>query len=291
LKRKGGDIGEVYDIAALRVIVPDIADCYRTLGIVHNLWRPLPTKIKDYIAFPKPNGYQGLHTTVFSGDGGMVEIQIRTNEMHQEAQYGIAAHVMYKENPKNKNETQGFISRGASSFDWIRSLVPSLRRGATSLKNRIRTPSESADTEELNSGENTAHPKQARYGAPEAPEWLAELEGELDESSEFETTLRNDIFSHHVFAFTPKGDVVDLPVDSSPIDFAYAIHSDIGDHVAAAKVNNKMVPLDTQLHNGDIVEIQTKKNSFPTQKWLGFAKTALARRHIRLAVDKAAKNK
>ncbi|MEI7719865.1 MAG: HD domain-containing protein [bacterium] len=284
LKRKGGDISDVYDVAALRVVVPDVADCYRTLGIVHNLWRPLPNKIKDYIAFPKPNGYQGLHTTVFSGDGGMVEIQIRTNEMHQEAQYGIAAHVMYKENEKNSKDTPGLvIGRGASSFDWVLSLVPSLRRGAQTIKNKIR--SSGATQPEL----NRTTKKQARYGAPEAPEWLAELEDELD-NSDFETTLRSDIFSHHVFAFTPKGDVVDLPVDSSPIDFAYAIHSDIGDHVFATKVNNKMVPLDTPLHNGDIVEIQTKKSSLPTQKWLGFAKTALARRHIRLALEKNKKS-
>ena len=271
LRRKGGEMSEVYDVAALRVIVPDVADCYRTLGIVHNLWRPLPNKIKDYIAFPKPNGYQGLHTTVFSGDGGIVEIQIRTEEMHNEAQYGIAAHVVYKENAQS-----GTGGGRSSSFDWIRSLIPSFARGKGG-----KAPGGAIEHHK---------PKQARYGAPDVPEWLSELEGEVD-TPDFETTLRSDLFSHHIFVFTPKGDVVDLPLDSSPIDFAYAIHSDIGDHAFGARVNGKMISLDTPLHNGDIVEIQTKKSSAPTQKWLGFAKTALARRHIRLAVEAVEKER
>lgn len=267
LQRKGGDIENVFDIAALRVIVPDIADCYRVLGLVHNLWQPLPNKIKDYIAFPKPNGYQGLHTTIFSGDGGIVEIQIRTEEMHQEAQFGIAAHVMYKETtgPGGK---PGKPRRGASSFDWIRSLMPKLKRPAKQTK----------------LGEPVEVRPRARYGAPETPTWLAELDDEVSDP-DFETTLKTDIFTHRVFAFTPKGDVVDLPLNSSPVDFAYAIHSDIGDHVAGAKINGKMAPLDTVLHNGDIVEIQTKKNSKPSKKWLDFAKTTLARRHIRHTIE------
>src|SRR5262249_16960522 len=125
----------------------------------------------------------------------------------------------------------------------------------------------------------------ARYGAPETPEWLSELNEEVSDP-DFETTLKTDIFTHRVFAFTPKGDVVDLPANSSPIDFAYAIHSDIGDHVAGAKVNGKLVPLDTTLHNGDIVDIQTKKAARPSKKWLDFAKTTLARRHIRNRLEK-----
>jgi guanosine-3',5'-bis(diphosphate) 3'-pyrophosphohydrolase len=270
LKRKGGDIENVFDIAALRVIVPDVADCYRVLGLVHNLWQPLPNKIKDYIAFPKPNGYQGLHTTIFSGDGGIVEIQIRTEEMHQEAQFGIAAHVMYKENtgPGGKPGTP----RRGSSFDWIRSLMPKFRKGP--MDTAAATPTD-AETR-----------ARARYGAPETPTWLAELEDETSDP-DFETTLKTDIFTHRVFAFTPKGDVVDLPANSSPVDFAYAIHSDIGDHVAGAKVNGKLVSLDTVLHNGDIVEIQTKKTAHPTKKWLDFAKTTLARRHIRHTLEEA----
>jgi guanosine-3',5'-bis(diphosphate) 3'-pyrophosphohydrolase len=266
LERKGGDVSRVFDIAALRVIVPDVADCYRVLGIVHNLWQPLPNKIKDYIAFPKPNGYQGLHTTVFSGDGGIVEIQIRTQEMHQEAQYGIAAHVMYKEQAGGEAAQQGGSRQ--SSFDWIRSLIP-FRRG------QARQPANTPEPQ----------PHRARYGSTDTPDWLAELEEE-EHNPEFETTLKTDIFSHRVFVFTPQGDVVDLPINSSPIDFAYAIHSDIGDHIFGAKVNGKMVPLDTTLHNGDIVEIQTKKSAAPKTKWLDFAKTAVARRHIRIALEK-----
>ena len=271
--RKGEDITRIYDIEALRVIVPDVADCYRALGIVHQLWQPLPNKIKDYIAFPKPNGYQGLHTTVFSGErgvpvrAGIVEIQIRTPEMHQEAQFGIAAHVMYKEGQGANGGEQGGRQ---SSFDWIKSLIPSFRRGA-----KAASKAESATR------------ARTRYGN-DLPEWLAELEDEMD-NPEFETTLRTDIFSHRVFVFTPVGDVVDLPINSSPIDYAYAIHSDIGDHVFGAKVNGKMVPLETTLHNGDIVEIQTKKSAQPKQKWLDFAKTTLARRHIRNALEKQSK--
>jgi GTP pyrophosphokinase len=271
LKRKGGDIESVFDVAAIRVVVPDVADCYRVLGLVHNLWQPLPNKIKDYIAFPKPNGYQGLHTTIFSGDGGIVEIQIRTEEMHQEAQYGIAAHVMYKEGSKGGSQPASPRppSRGGSSFDWIRSLMPKLKRPGTAEK-------KDAAAAEMR--------PRARYGAPETPTWLSELEEETSDP-DFETTLKTDIFTHRVFAFTPKGDVVDLPANSSPIDFAYAIHSDIGDHVFGAKVNGKMVSLDTMLHNGDIVEIQTKKSAEPKQKWLDFAKTTLARRHIRHTLE------
>lgn len=274
LQRKGGDIENVFDIAALRVVVPDIADCYRVLGLVHNLWQPLPNKIKDYIAFPKPNGYQGLHTTIFSGDGGIVEIQIRTEGMHQEAQYGIAAHVMYKEEPKKSSKRAASPKapgRGGSSFDWIRSLIPGFRR----MNSPAAAPAQKKEE---------VRPR-ARYGAPETPEWLSELEEETSDP-DFEMTLKTDIFTHRVFAFTPKGDVVDLPVNSSPIDFAYAIHSDIGDHVFGVKVNGKLVSLDTVLHNGDIVEIQTKKNAKPKAKWMDFAKTTLARRHIRHTLEK-----
>lgn len=254
LKRKG-DVENVYDIAALRVIVRDIPDCYRVLGIVNKLWQPLPNKIKDYIAFPKPNGYKSIHTTVFSGDGGIVEVQIRTEEMHREAEYGITAHVLYKDGAQE----------GRTSFDWIKSLIPGFRRRETIA--------------EL--------PRRTRYGAQGGPEWLAEL-SEDAEDPDFESALKTDLFSSRVFVFTPTGDVVDLPVDSSPIDFAYAIHSDIGDHVFGAKINGKLMPLDCILENGDIVEIQTKKSALPTKKWLDSAKTTLARRHIRLALEKQA---
>jgi GTP pyrophosphokinase len=257
LKRKEGDVSKVHDIAAIRIVVEDIADCYRVLGLVHNLWQPLVGKIKDYIAFPKPNGYQSLHTTVFTGDGGIVEIQIRTKLMHQEAMYGIAAHVTYKE-----KKGGGPMGRG-SSFDWIKSLIPGLRRSAP--------PAEKEEAP-------------VRYGTA-VPEWLSNLGEHETEDPDFDTTLKTDIFSHRVFVFTPKGDVVDLPVKASPIDFAYAIHSELGDHISGAKVNGKMVSLETVLHNGDIVEIQTKKSAHPTKKWLDFAKTTLARRHIRNSLE------
>ncbi|MDE2071176.1 MAG: bifunctional (p)ppGpp synthetase/guanosine-3',5'-bis(diphosphate) 3'-pyrophosphohydrolase [Patescibacteria group bacterium] len=261
LQRKEGDVEKIYDVAALRIIVPDVATCYRVLGIVNQQYQPLPNKIKDYIAFPKPNGYQSLHTTVFSGDGGIVEVQIRTQQMHTEAEYGIAAHVSYKEGDKRLG--------AGSSFDWIKSLIPGLGSAR-------QVAAEKSGKVELN---------RSRYGAQGGPEWLEEL-GEEAEDPDFEMTLRTDLFTHRVFVFTPTGDVVDLPVDSSPVDFAYAIHSDIGDHIAGVKVNGKMVPLDTRLKNGDIVEIVTKKSAVPTHKWLDFAKTTLARRHIRLALDK-----
>jgi GTP diphosphokinase / guanosine-3',5'-bis(diphosphate) 3'-diphosphatase len=272
LQRKEGDLDKIYDIAALRIIVKDIPDCYRVLGMVNNLWQPLPNKIKDYIAFPKPNGYQSLHTTVFSGDGGIVEIQIRTPEMHREAEYGITAHVVYKEGDSPSSPGARSGGQKQSSFDWIKSLLPGFRKTA---------PASELEPQK-------EEPKRARYGARGGPEWLENL-SEESEDPEFETTLKTDLFSARVFVFTPTGDVVDLPVNSSPVDFAYAIHSDIGDHIFGAKVNGKLVALDTVLHNGDIVEIDTKRSATPKQKWLDFAKTTLARRHIRMALEKQAK--
>ncbi len=266
IQRKGGDVEKIYDIAALRVIVQDIPDCYRVLGIVNQLWQPLPNKIKDYIAFPKPNGYKSIHTTVFSGDGGIVEVQIRTEEMHREAELGITAHVIYKEGDTTSK------SDGRSSFDWIKSLLPGFRR-------REAQKAQESKEESLR--------QRSRYGAQGGPEWLAELAEEV-ETEDFETALKTDIFTARVFVFTPTGDVVDLPVDSTPIDFAYAIHSDIGDHVFAAKINGKLMPLDCVLENGDIVEIQTRKSAMPTKKWLDAAKTTLARRHIRMALERQA---
>ena len=281
LKRKGGEVEKVYDISALRVVVETIPDCYRVLGIVHRLWQPLPNKIKDYIAFPKPNGYQSLHTTVFTGDGGIVEIQIRTQQMHDEALYGIASHVSYKdsgeEGAASANETGG----RQSSFDWIKSLLPKF--------SRIRKKQNGDEEKNVPAKPDKAGSARRRYGTGEGPEWLAEL-GENDNNPDFETSLRTDIFSHRVFVFTPKGDVVDLPINATPIDFAYAIHSNIGDHVAGAKVNGKLAPISTVLHNGDIVQIETKKSAHPSAKWLEIAKTALARRHIRIAQEKEKKN-
>lgn len=261
LLRKNDDITSIHDIAALRIIVPTIDDCYSVLGIVHSRFRPLPGEFKDYIAFPKPNGYQSLHTTVLSEEAGVVEVQVRSVDMHRHAQFGVASHMSYKELGK----AAGKSAFEMLSFSWIRDLVPSLLRMTK---------------------------KPGDMPAPKAPppHWLSELaevHTTLAESKEFVDRLKEDFFSHRIFLFTPKGDVIDLPVQSTPIDFAYAIHSDLGDHMMGAKVNNKMVAFDTPLRNGDIVEIQKRDAAHPTQKWLEMAKTSVARKHIRAALDKS----
>jgi len=269
LKRKGDDIDQVHDIAALRIIVQTVDDCYIALGVIHARFKPLPGRFKDYIAFPKPNGYQSLHTTVLTSDAGIVEMQVRTEDMHQRAQFGIASHMTYKQ--LAKTASKGAFD--ALSFAWVRNLVPTL------LNFSKKPPSKLPPT-------IAAKPT---YVAP-APRWLAELaqvHESLSGSEEFVGRLKEDFFSHRIFLFTPKGDVIDLPINSTPLDFAYAIHSDLGDHVAGAKVNNKLVSLDTTLGNGDIVEIIRKDSAHPTQKWLAMAKTSLARKNIRSALEAA----
>lgn len=223
LARKEMNAEKIYDILAIRIVVKTVEECYRALGIIHAHWRPVPGRIKDYIAVPKPNGYRSLHTTIFRGDGGVIEIQILTDEMFTEAQYGIAAHLFYKES-------------GGSS-------------GAVE--------------------KNTA--------------WVKELtrwQKEVARSDEFLEHLHMDFFNNRVFVFTPNGDVIDLPEGASAIDFAYAIHSDIGDHVSGAWVDDKLVPIDTKLINGNIVEIDTKESATPKRKWLDCVKTSIARQHI-----------
>lgn len=268
LERKGMDLDRVHDVLALRIIVSSLEDCYRALGVVHALWKPLPGKIKDYIAFPKPNGYQSLHTTVIAGKSGVIEIQIRTNDMHTAAQFGIASHLSYKEigvAPKHKAARANRL--------WLLELIPSLFRRVTPMEG---VP-DSAPTEV----KKEVHAR--------TPGWITELahaysaEGTRSMRA-FLSQMREDFFSHRVFVFTPQGDVVDLPLDSSPVDFAYAIHSDIGNHMAGVFVNNKMVTLDTKLKNGDIVRIETKPSAHPSRKWLAYAKTTLARRHIQLTL-------
>lgn len=249
LQRKDGDIDKVYDIAALRVIVSTVSDCYKALGIIHGTWRPLPNRIRDYIAFPKPNGYQSIHTTIFTGDGGIVEVQIRTEQMHREAEYGIASHISYKEGFRKRIINPNLI--------WLKQLLP---------KSIIEEDGDYA---------------LKRAGIPTWLKELAEEQSDTYEPNEFIKQLKADFFERRIFVFTPKGDVIDLPIHSSPIDFAYAIHSDIGNHISGVKVNRKFVSLDTDLQNGDIVEIETKKSSSPTIKWLEMAKTSLARRAIR----------
>lgn len=226
LKRYKMDESKVHDVVALRIIVPTVSDCYQALGVIHGLYRPVPGRFKDYIAVPKPNGYRSLHTTIFSGDGKTLEIQIRTQEMHKEAEYGIANHLSYKELGKGKNKEEIIKKTG-----WTRELL----------------------------------------------EWQKDIEKHKD----FMKHLKEDFFENRVFIMTPKGDVIDLPEGSTPIDFAYAVHSDIGDHTAGAKVNGKLVPLNTKLNNHDVVEIEVKDSATPKRKWIDMAKTTLAKRKIR----------
>lgn len=229
LKRHNMDISSIYDISALRVIVDNVAQCYQVLGIVHHIWRPVPGKLKDYIANSKPNGYQSIHTAIFVGDGHIVEIQIRTKEMQQEAEFGAASHLLYDEMGKPKQG--GSAKQLASSVKWIQDLI----------------------------------------------EWQKEVK----ESEEFLTTLKTDFIRDRIFVFTPKGDVIELPRGATIIDFAFAIHSDIGLHASGAWMNGKYVSLNTELLNKSTVNIETKKTSNPTSKWLDIAKTSLAKKHIR----------
>lgn len=221
------NIDLVHDIIALRVIVSSVEDCYRILGIIHTMWKPLPGRVKDYIAIPKPNGYQSLHTTIFTGDGGTAEIQIRTHEMHQIAEYGIASHFGYKQGTL-KDKRQKYYS-----LDWLSSLV----------------------SERLDEGKLT-------------PDLYLNM-------------LTTDFFNDRIFVYTPMGDVVDLPQGSTVIDFAYAIHSDIGNHMSGAWINDRYSSIKTELRNRDIVKIQHNPQSTPKSKWIEYAKTTLAQKHIR----------
>lgn len=264
LERKGGDIEKIHDLLAVRVIVGSLEDCYRALGVVHTVWVPLPGKIKDYISFNKPNGYRSIHTTVMTQEAGPVEIQLRTEEMHREAQFGIASHISYK-------ETGSTLDRGQQKRErlWYKQLIPSLlsiprRRESTRMKS--------------------------------APKWVNELAeahnvDEHEGADQFMQEIQEDFFSHRIFVFTPKGDVVDLPLDSTAVDFAYAIHSEIGNHCSRAKVNGKLASLDSILKNGDIVEIETSKSAHPSKKWTEYVRTTMARRHILQYLSKLEKEK
>lgn len=266
LKRKGDDISRIHDIAALRIIVPAVEDCYSALGAVHALYKPLPGEFKDYISFPKPNGYQSLHTTVVTADAGIVEIQIRTEEMHRRAQFGIASHMTYKQLGKNIEKLSREVQKSrfsSISFSWMRSLIPSLMK--------VSTPKVVDGVQSVT----------------KAPPWLIELaeaHKEAGASDDFVEGLKEDFFSHRVFVFTPKGDAIDLPSSSTPIDFAYAIHTDLGNHLQGSKVNGKLVSFDTILNNGDVVEIVRRESARPSTKWLDHVRTSLARKQIRLAL-------
>lgn len=229
LTKKEMDIEKIYDIVALRVVVETVEECYRVLGIIHSLWKPLPGRIKDYIAVPKPNGYRSIHTTIIT-ENGIAEIQVRTEQMDIEANYGVAAHFAYKDQDDKKPLDN------KEKFKWI---------------------------EELNN----------LHYAPGDPKNFLEH-------------LKMDFFSRRIFIFTPKGDVIDLPEDSCPIDFAFSVHSDVGYHITGSRVNGKISPIFSKLHNGDMVEIITKKDAKPSVKWLESVKTSIAKKHIRSYLEK-----
>lgn len=238
LKRHDMDITRIYDLVAVRIIVPEIADCYEALGIVHKQYRPMVGRIKDYISLPKPNGYQSLHTTVFGPDGRILEIQIRTQKMHDEAEYGIAAHWLYTE--KDRGSWRNLFFRRRTEL--------------------FKPPKELAWVKQLK-------------------EWQKEI-GRDDK--EFLEGLKIEFFKNHIFAFTPKGDIIELPEDATPVDFAYAIHSEIGNRATGAKADGKMIPLDYHIQNGQVVEILTTKDrKKPSRDWLGFVKTSTAKSHIK----------
>ncbi|MBQ3369410.1 MAG: bifunctional (p)ppGpp synthetase/guanosine-3',5'-bis(diphosphate) 3'-pyrophosphohydrolase [Mogibacterium sp.] len=229
-------IDEIFDILAVRILVSSVKDCYAALGLVHNRWKPIPGRFKDYIAMPKPNMYQSIHTTVLGDNGEPFEIQIRTYEMHRIAEYGIAAHWKYKE-----GKVSGAVDDSEQKLAWLRQAL--------------------------------------------------ELQTEADDSVEFLNTVKVDLFDNQVFVFTPGGDVMELPAESTPLDFAFKIHTDVGIRCVGAKVNGKMVTIDHPLQNGDIVEIVTSANSSgPSVEWLKKCKTSGAKNKIRNWLRKADKD-
>ncbi len=227
MKRDKKDISEIYDLSAVRVLVESVKDCYGVLGVIHAMWKPIPGRFKDYIAMPKSNGYQSLHTTVMTR-GYPLEIQIRTFAMHQVSEFGVAAHWKYKETGKSV----GAGSETDQKMSWLRQMV--------------------------------------------------NLQQEYTDPKEYFEAMKVDIFSDEVFVFTPKGDVIDLPKGSIPIDFAYRIHTEVGHHCVGAKINGKLVPLETKLRNGDIVSVLTNKaNGGPSRDWLNIVASSETRSKIR----------
>ena len=225
MQRKAAAFGEIYDVYAIRLLVDEVRDCYAALGVVHSLWKPIPGQFDDYIAVPKPNGYQSLHTAVIALDGKPLEIQIRTHAMHAVSEVGIAAHWRYKEGSRAERDYDAKLA-------WLRQLM----------------------------------------------DW----QREVSDAQEFVEGIKLDIFQDQVFVFTPKGDIKDLPAGATPLDFAYRIHTDVGHRTIGSKVNNRLVPLDYRLRNGDIVEIVTTKAEHgPSRDWMAIVRTSHAREKIR----------
>lgn len=237
LTKAEGDINKIFDLMAIRIIVPEVQDCYQVLGIIHHNYKPLIYRIKDYIAVPKPNGYRSLHTTVFVSNGKIIEIQIRTPEMHKEAEHGMAAHSIYELQKLSKKYSEGDT------------------RAELNVNNR-------------------------------KIEWIQELAGlsassQVNSTTEMMDNLKIDLFKDRIFVFSPKGDLFDLPEGATPLDFAFAVHTDVGLKTHGARVNGRISPLDRPLENRDVVEIITRKQASPNRQWLNVVKTASARSKIK----------
>ncbi|MDO8619305.1 MAG: HD domain-containing protein [Candidatus Daviesbacteria bacterium] len=235
------DISKVYDLIAFRVVVENIEDCYKVLGIIHGIWKPVPERLRDYIASPKPNGYRSIHTVVFGPNTEPFEIQIRTREMHEDAEYGIAAHWHYDESKSSLGSEE------------------QLNKGLIMNKEKL--------TWVLN---------------------LRNWQEEITDNKEFLKTIKTDFFGPRIFVLTPKGDIKDLPQGATPIDFAYAIHTHLGDKAVGAKVNHKLVSLDRKLKSGDMVEILASRDRHkkPSRDWLNFVVTTYARKKIKYSLSK-----
>ncbi|HJB55341.1 MAG TPA: bifunctional (p)ppGpp synthetase/guanosine-3',5'-bis(diphosphate) 3'-pyrophosphohydrolase [Candidatus Olsenella avistercoris] len=233
MTRKGREFSDIYDLIALRVITQTVGDCYSALGAVHSLWNPMPGRFKDYIATPKANLYQSLHTTVVGPDGKPIEIQIRTAEMHEASEYGIAAHWLYKKEGNSRGRMSAEDRAIDSTINWIRKTL----------------------------------------------DWATE--DDIDDPHEFLDNLRVDLFEHEIFVFTPKGEVMSLRRDATPLDFAYAVHTEVGNHCVGAKVNGSVVPLSTKLQMGDRVEVLTNKNAKPSRDWMNLVAMPSTRAKIR----------
>jgi GTP pyrophosphokinase len=229
----GREFTDIYDLVGIRILVDTDRECYGVLGVLHNRWNPIPGRFKDYVAMPKFNMYQSLHTTVIGPQGKPVEMQIRTFSMHRRAEYGVAAHWKYKEDVKSGVDTDQTVGQGRGEMPWVRQLL----------------------------------------------DW----QNEVEDPGEFLESLRFEINAAEVYVFTPRGDVIGLPIGSTPVDFAYAIHTEVGHHTIGARVNGRLVPLESRLEHGDVVEVFTSKaqNAGPSRDWLGFVKSPRARSKIR----------